>query len=365
MLRSGSKRAKAVGVALVLAVGALAAALVALGNPGNMGVCGACFLRDLAGALSLKSSGPAIFRPEVAGILLGALGLALARRRFVARSGSHVGARFLLGVLMSFAAHVFLGRPFGLLQRLGGGDWNAWIVLPGFGVGVGAGLALERRGYSVGKTSPAPAPVGLLGPLVLAALLVAFLERRGIAGPGPGDAGPPPHAAWAWSLAIALAAGALMSATGFCVVSATRQVFQKGKAMLVAALAFVAGYAATALATGKFTGSFDAPIAHSDALWSGLALALLGLTGALAGGCPVRQMVMAGEGNADAFVTVCGLVVGGALAHTWAIVSPAAALAVAGGATPAGRVTVVAGLVVALGYGVWTARAKAPSPPPA
>ena len=31
-------------------VGSLAAALVALGNPGNMGICGACFLRDTAGA---------------------------------------------------------------------------------------------------------------------------------------------------------------------------------------------------------------------------------------------------------------------------------------------------------------------------
>jgi len=43
--------------------------LVYLGNPGNMGVCGACFLRDVTGALGMIV-GPRIFRPEVAGVML-------------------------------------------------------------------------------------------------------------------------------------------------------------------------------------------------------------------------------------------------------------------------------------------------------
>ncbi len=34
-----------------IALGALAAYLVYAGNPGNMGICAACFLRDSSGAL--------------------------------------------------------------------------------------------------------------------------------------------------------------------------------------------------------------------------------------------------------------------------------------------------------------------------
>jgi uncharacterized protein len=36
-------------------VGVLAPVLVYLGNPGNMGICVACFSRDIAGALGCKN----------------------------------------------------------------------------------------------------------------------------------------------------------------------------------------------------------------------------------------------------------------------------------------------------------------------
>ena len=79
---AGSPRRVAVGIALLALVGAGAAALVAAGNPGNMGLCGACFLRDLGGALGLIAPGPkgrpAAVRPELVGLMLGALGLAVA-----------------------------------------------------------------------------------------------------------------------------------------------------------------------------------------------------------------------------------------------------------------------------------------------
>lgn len=356
LLRSDSRRANALGIALAAAVGAGAAAIVALGNPGNMGVCGACFLRDLAGALSLGAKGPAVFRPEVAGIVLGATLLALVRGRFVARSGSHAVARFALGGLMAIGALVFLGCPFRTLQRLGAGDLNAWVALPGLLAGVGAGLLLERRGYSVGKTSPAPTAVGLVGPVAIAGVLAAFLAGGALKGPGPGESGGPAHAPWAWSLSISAFAGVALSATGFCTISAARQAFTRPKPMLLAAAAIVVAFGAVSAATGRFSASFSAPLAHSDALWGALGLALVGLSGALAGGCPVRQMVMTGEGNGDAFVTVAGLVTGGALAHAWGLVSVPTSPGVAGGATEAGRIAVVVGLAAALAFGLSVAR---------
>ena len=121
--------------------------------------------------------------------------------------------------------------------------------------------------------------------------------------------------------------------------------------MLLGAAAFIAGYAVVAAATGNFRwGLGGQPVAHGDHLWSFLALALVGLCGVLAGGCPVRQIVMAGEGNGDAFLTTMGLVVGGALAHNWDIVSSE------GGSTPAGRWAVGVGLVLAATYGIARSR---------
>jgi len=340
------------GIVLAGGVGCLAAALVALGNPGNMGLCGACFLRDVAGALGLYGvAGPKVFRPEVVGVAIGALAWVVARGRFAARSGSHAATRFFFGVWMAFGALVFLGCPFRMLQRIGGGDANALIGLPGFVLGVGVGLFFERRGYRVGTTSVVAPAVGLLGPLVAVALLALFLAGGFLLGPGPGVPGAPPHAPWMVALLVSLVAGALLSATGFCAVSAARQVYGGRRRMLAGAVALIAGYAVVALATGRWKWGMEAqPAAHVDSLWNFLGLALVGVTGVLAGGRPVRQIVMAGEGNGDAFLTCAGLAAGGALAHTWGIASTGA------GATSAGRATVVIGLLVAVAYAAWATR---------
>jgi YedE family putative selenium metabolism protein len=357
MLRNeaASSRQRVIAVALMAGVGAAAGWLVYVGNPGNMGICGACFLRDLAGALKLSSSGPAYMRPEIPGLVLGALIVTLVAGKFTARGGGYSAARFIMGMWMAIAALVFLGCPFRMLQRLGGGDLNAWMALPGFVLGVGIGVLLERWGYTAGKTSRSPAPLGLLGPAVFLGVLLMFLVSGILAGPGPSDVDArPAHAPWLFSLAIALAEGAVLSVTGFCAISATRQVYSGPKAMLWAALALIGGYLVFAAITGRFTASFAGqPISNSDWLWNFLSLGLLGLTGVLAGGCPVRQIVMAGEGNSDAFVCVAGLIFGGALAHNFGLVSIADGPDVPGGSTPAGRIAIVVGYTFCVGYSLW------------
>ena len=337
------------GVLLMAVVGALAAALVLLGNPGNMGLCGACFARDVAGALGLHQ-GPSILRPEVPGVVLGALVFCLVSGRHVGRSGSNAVARFLLAAAMAVGALVFLGCPFRLFQRLGGGDLNAWLALPGFGLGVRIAMGFEARGYSIGKTHEVPLGVGLLGPIACAGLLVVFVATDVLAGPGPGVGGPPGHAPWLWALAIGGVAGAILSATGFCGISAMRQVFGGRRSMLVAAGAMVGTYALVALVGGRFTLGFDAPVAHGVWLWNLLGLMLVGLCGALCGGCPVRLIVLTGEGNGDAFVGVAGLMAGGALAHTLGLAAAPAKAAAAGGPALAGKVAVVSLLALVVLY---------------
>jgi len=64
-----------------LAAGALAIWLMVAGNPPNMGLCIACFLRDISGALGLHTAQPVRYlRPEIVGLVLGAFASALARR---------------------------------------------------------------------------------------------------------------------------------------------------------------------------------------------------------------------------------------------------------------------------------------------
>jgi YedE family putative selenium metabolism protein len=360
LLREDRRSRNVVGIALALIVGALAAVLVLAGNPGNMGICGACFLRDVAGALGMISKPPqqaepkfSYLRPEVAGVIFGALAAALVSRRFVARSGGHAASRFVLGVWMAIGALVFLGCPFRMLQRIGGGDANALVGLAGFVAGVFMAMGFERGGYSIGKTVPAPAPVGVQGHLLFLILGGVFVAGGVLAGPGPGAAGVPAHAFWLTALGVGVAAGALLSVTGFCAVSAARQIFRAPRAMLLAALALILGYAATAAIGGRFHASFaNQPIAHQDGLWNFSAMVLVGLTGALAGGCPVRQMVMAGEGNADALMALAGLLTGGAIAHNFGLASSPA------GPTDGGRIAVAAGIAFAAVYAAAVTRAN-------
>ena len=357
-------RLRALLLTALLGIGA--AALVALGNPGNMGLCGACFLRDLGGALKLHQAAAAIFRPEIPGIVFGALAFSLLTGRHVGRSGSHAVARFVLCLAMGIGSLVFLGCPFRLLQRLGGGDLSAWLAFPGFLGGVWLGTQFERRGYSIGRTSEVPLAVGLTGPVVVGLLLALFLWGSVLAGPGPGGDGPPAHASWTWALGIGGLAGAILSATGFCAIRAGREVFKGPRWMLLAACVLVLAYAATAMATGRFQFGLEGqPVAHGDWLWNTAALVLVGLCGVLAGGCPVRQVVMAGEGNGDALVGVAGLVVGGSLAHGLGLASVPAGPAGPGGATAAGAVATCLLLVLVLVYGFAMARPQPVPQPPA
>ncbi len=210
---------------------------------------------------------------------------------------------------------------------------------------VRTGLLFERRGYNLGRTQVVAPADGLLGPAANAAVLILFLAGGALVGPGPGEVAPPAHAPWVWALVIAEAVGAALSATGFCAVTGARQIFQQKRRMLAATGLLVIGYAAVAALAGNFKLGFEGqPAAHTDGLWNVLSLALVGLTGCLVGGCPVRQIVMTGEGNGDAFITLSGILVGGAIAHNLGLVSTGE------GPTQAGQTAVVIGLVLALAF---------------
>ena len=89
------------GIILVgLVIGVIAVTLQKLGNPANMGICVACFERDIAGALGLHRAAVVQFiRPEIIGLVLGAFLGSLFTKEYQPRAGSSTLSRFFLGVL--------------------------------------------------------------------------------------------------------------------------------------------------------------------------------------------------------------------------------------------------------------------------
>ena len=122
------KKETVIVVSAGAAVGLAAIFLMLLGNPANMGFCIACFLRDIAGACGLHNAAKVQYvRPEIIGLVLGALAMSLATREFRARAGSAPAVRFVLGGFVMIGALAFLGCPLQMVLRLGGGDLNALV----------------------------------------------------------------------------------------------------------------------------------------------------------------------------------------------------------------------------------------------
>jgi YedE family putative selenium metabolism protein len=90
------------------------------------------------------------------------------------------------------------------------------------------------------------------------------------------------------------------------------------------------------------------PVSHSNHLWNFLGMTLAGWAFILAGGCPGRQLFMAGEGDGDAAVFIMGMLVGAALAHNFLLAGIPDKLVngavVVGGPGPAGQLAVGVGM---------------------
>ena len=130
---------------------------------------------------------------------------------------------------------------------------------------------------------------------------------------GPGSQ----HAPFIASLGLAFIIGIFAQRSRFCTMGAFRDLFLFRYTHLFLGLAamFAAAFIANALTGGLKFGFEGQPVAHSDFLWNYLGMVTAGLAFALAGGCPGRQLFMAGEGDSDAGIFALGMLVGAAMAH--------------------------------------------------
>ena len=337
------------GVVLAgVAVGLAALILTAMGNPANMGFCIACFLRDIAGATGMHGAAVVqYFRPEIVGLVVGAFIMAVATKEFRAKAGSAPAVRFVMGAFVMIGALAFLGCPLRMVLRMAGGDLNAWVALLGFAGGIAIGVVCLNKGFSLKRAYDAAPAEGVALPVVLTGLFLLFLIVPSLfkfSEKGPGSM----HAPVLVALLIAIVVGALAQKARLCMAGGLRDaiMFKDFKLLFGFVAIFVVALVGN-LILGKFKLGFAGqPVAHSDHLWSILGMALVGWGSVLLGGCPLRQLILAGSGNGDSAVTVFGMIVGAAFAHNFGLAGAAASADAAGGVGIKGRIAVVIGLVV-------------------
>lgn len=322
--------------------GVLAVGLVALGNPANMGFCIACFYRDLAGSLGLHSAGVVQYaRPEIMGLILGSFVISLIKGEFKSRGGSSPVLRFIIAFFVMIGALVFLGCPFRMILRLAGGDLNALVALFGFASGIGVGGILLNKGFSLGRSYPQARAEGTAFSaaalvMVVIAVFLPMLLKASTSGPGS------QHAPILISLAAGLVVGSLAQRTRLCMAGGIRDIFLfKDPTLLLGSAAVLVVALILNLATGSFKLGFTGqPIAHTQWLWNFLGMGLVGYGSVLLGGCPLRQTILAGEGNSDSAVTVLGFLAGAAVSHNFGLASSGQ------GATTAGKIATLVGFAV-------------------
>ena len=322
------------GPALVGGIlGIVAALLVKAGTPGNMGFCVACFIRDIAGAFGLHRAAVVQYlRPEIPGFILGAWVSSIRFGEYRPRGGSSPMVRFFLGFFAMIGALVFLGCPWRAYLRLAGGDWNALAGIAGLTVGIMIGITFLWRGFNLGAAKKGVKFSGIFMPLAaLATLWFLFMQplfgEKGSAPiffstSGPGSM----HAPILISLGAGLLVGWLAQRSRFCTVGAIRDLLMlRDSHLFKGIVSFVAAAFITNLLLGQFNAGFEnQPVAHTEQLWNFLGMVLSGIAFTLAGGCPGRQLIMAGEGDSDAGVFIIGMLVGAAFAHNFGLASSGA-----------------------------------------
>lgn len=331
---------------VVLVVSGIVAAAVAImlasnGNPGNMAICIACFIRDSAGAMKLQTNETVQYlRPEIIGIIVGACVMAFIGKEFKATAGSSPFTRFALGFIVMIGCLIFLGCPLRMVLRMAAGDLNAWVALIGFAAGILTGVFFLKKGFSLGRAESVKKGEGLILPIVVVALFVLSVTTTvfAVSQSGPGSM----HAPVVLSLIGGIAFGMLAQRSRLCFAGGLRDLalVRDGWGLVVIGILF-AGVLIFNVVNGSFHVSFtDQPIAHTEALWNILGMYVVGFGVTLLGGCPLRQLVLAGSGSGDSAVTFVGLLVGAAFAHNFGLASSA------NGTTEAGQIATIVCIVI-------------------
>ena len=331
--------------------GVIAAFLAYYGNPQNMAICVACYIRDTSGAMYFHTN-PLLqyVRPEITGFVMGALIISLVTKEYRSTGGSAPMVRFVLGMIIMFGSLVFLGCPLRMVLRMSAGDLNAYIALIGFIGGVGTGVVMLKRRFSLGRSYETSPMSGFVLPFILVFILLLSVTTNlfAVSEDGPGSQ----YAPVLISLIGAIIFGIIAQRSRLCFAGGIRDVILlKNFDLLITIGGLFVVFLVYNLISGDFNfGMQGHDVAHTEVLWNILGMYVVGFAAVLAGGCPLRQLILTGQGSSDAAVTFLGMFVGAALSHNFAIASTGQ------GTTPAGRIVVIGCIIVLFVIGIFNKR---------
>ncbi len=285
--------------------------LTKFGNPIDGGISISCFLRDIAGALGMHEILQfSYIRPEIIAIVFGSTIIVMLKKGFQPTASSYALMYLVIGMVMAFSIFVFVGCPMRLVLRLAGGDPSALFALPGFIFGIWiATHVLEFNFTPAPKQKISPIPAGLFhcGILLLAILLI--LKPLGI------TLTHSRHAPLLASLVFGSIFGIAAQQGKLCFVSGFRNVFLiRDFTWLVGTLIFII----TALVINAVLGQLHIGkqvIGSDDLLWNFLSMVQIGMASTFIGGCPLRQLICASQGNTDSALCIIGITIGASLAY--------------------------------------------------
>lgn len=344
-------------IGLGILSGLLFVVVAYMGNPPNMALCAACFIRDMTGALKLHTTATVqYFRPEIVGIIFGAFAMSIRSKEFSSLKGTAAPVRFALGFIMMLCALVFLGCPLRMVLRMGAGDMSGFVGLGGFLVGIAAGTFFLKKGFFLGEGTAERKSVGYGFTIIT---LVLFLIGMGttlyaFSTSGPGSM----HAPVVISLVVGIIFGAIAQKTRMCFSGAFREaMFYKSVWRLLPIISIFVVVVIYNLVMGTFHVAAYGPIAHDNTLWNVLAMFGVGMSATLAGGCPLRHLVLGASGSTDSAVTVLGMIAGAAAAHNFNMASAPSTIkageAIMGGPAFYGQVGVIISLILLVAIGIW------------
>src|SRR6056297_4193629 len=323
-------------------IGLLGGLLVKFGNPANMGICVACFIRDIAGSIGLHRAGVVQYlRPEILGFILGAFIIAKTKGEFKVTGGSSPISRFVIAMFVMIGALVFLGCPLRMVLRLAGGDWNAILGIVGFVLGVLVGSQFLKKGFTLGRSYKINKTSGYILPLIMVLFLIFRILKPGFiifSESGPGAS----YAPWIIALIAGLVIGVLAQRSRICMAGGIRDLYLIKDSHLITGFISIFVFALIVnFMFGNFNPGFAGqPAAHSQWLWNLLGMFLTGLGSVMLGGCPLRQTILAGEGNTDSAVAFLGYLVGAAISHNFGLAGSGS------GVSTNGRIAVISGIII-------------------
>ena len=323
-------------------VGTGSAILTKLGNPVDGGLSIACFLRDCAGALGLHQTIEySYLRPELSGIILAAAVTAMIKEQFNPAGGSSPVLRFIIGIILAFGVFAFVGCPMRTGLRLAGGDPAALAGVAGLIAGVGIGTIFLVNGFTLGVSAAAKKSNAFVIHVIFILFFVLLLLH-----PVYLTLSNQRHAPILISLAIGALVGIAGQRSKLCFTGGFRDFFLIRDLTLLTGFVFlVISASVTNILLGQEHFGTHI-IGSSNALWSFIALCVVGIASVFLGGCPFRQIILAAQGNGDSTMALLGILTGAAIAYNMNLAYSAGSLDVSG------KIAVSAGLAVLIGIGL-------------